>query len=69
MKLKIYIGNIYNLVDYGINGKAGGRMYLQFAGYVAPMGYDGMYGKEEPVGNLLVSQSFHYMCYYLFLSI
>ena len=47
-------------MEDGVDGEAGGRVYLQLGGYVAAMGGDGVYRQEQPVGYLLVGKAFGY---------
>ena len=52
-------GNVHQIVDDGINGQTGGRMYLQLLGNVAAMGDDGIDGYAQMVGDFLVGHSLH----------
>ena len=57
VRLQLDAGNVYQAIDDGVDGEAGGTVNLQFAGDVAAVGDDGVDGDAEVVGNLLVGHS------------
>ena len=61
--------DIHKVVDNGVDGEAGGRVDLEFAGDVATMGNDGIDGDAEMVGNLFVRHALHQSDNYIFLAV
>ena len=59
VRLQLDAGNVYQAIDDGVDGEAGGTVNLQFAGDVAAVGDDGVDGDAEVVGNLLVRHALH----------
>lgn len=54
MLLQIYIGNINQIVHYGIDGQACRGVYLQLGCNVAAVCGYRMDGQEQVIGNLFV---------------
>ena len=53
----LYILDLYQIIDNGVDGKTRLGVDLQFAGDVAPMGGDGVYRKAQFVGYLLAGHT------------
>ena len=59
----LYILDLYQIIDNGVDGESRWRMNLKFVGYIAPVSRNGMDREKEGVGYFFIGHAFGYTSY------